>query len=118
MDELYHYLCLTDLLDQDLSAYEFFQTLSAAEQSALRRYGSEITSFSELQSRVSRLRAEPETWAETLEGLQELFYHAKNRTGQSDDDLLAAMRRLFDGPARGSVERVEALLEEETEWDN
>ena len=62
MDELYHYLCLTDLLDQDLSAYEFFQTLSAAEQSGLRRYGSEITSFSELQSRASRLRAEPETW--------------------------------------------------------
>ena len=57
-----NYLCLTDLLDQDLSAYEFFQTLSAAEQSALRRYGSEITSFSELQSRASRLRAEPETW--------------------------------------------------------
>ena len=57
-----NYLCLTDLLDQDLSAYELFQTLSAAEQSALRRYGSEITSFSELQSRASRLRAEPETW--------------------------------------------------------
>ena len=62
VDELYHYLCLTDLLDQDLSAYEFFQTLSAAEQSDLRRYGSEITSFSELQSRASRLRAEPENW--------------------------------------------------------
>ena len=62
LDELYHYLCLTDLLDQDLSAYEFFQTLSAAEQSDLRRYGSEITSFSELQSRASRLRAEPENW--------------------------------------------------------
>ena len=59
--------------------------------------------------------AEPETWAETLEGLQELFYHAKNRTRQSDDDLLAAMRRLFDGPARGSVELLEALLEEEME---
>ena len=25
------YLCLTDLLDQDLSAYEFFQTLSPEE---------------------------------------------------------------------------------------
>ena len=60
--QLSGYLCLTDLLDQDLSAYEFFQTLSAAEQSALRRYGSEITSFSELQSRASSLRAEPETW--------------------------------------------------------
>ena len=36
------YLCLTDLLDQDLSAYEFFQTLSPEEQSSLRRYDSEI----------------------------------------------------------------------------
>ena len=56
--------------------------------------------------------AEPDTWAETLEGLQELFYHAKNRTGMSDEDLLCAMRRMFDGPARGSVERAEMLLEE------
>ena len=62
--------------------------------------------------------AESETWAETLEGLQELFYHAKNRTGLPDGELLSTMRRLFDGPAHGSVERVEALLEEGTEWDN
>ena len=56
---------------------------------------------------------EPETWAETLADLQELFYHAKGRTGLSDDRLISAMRRLFDGPARGSVELLEALLEEE-----
>ena len=31
-----HYLCLTDLLDQDLSAYEYFQTLPPAVQTALR----------------------------------------------------------------------------------
>ena len=60
MDELYHYLCLTDLLDQDLSAYEFFQTLSPEEQSSLRRYDSEIATFSELQSQAARLRAEGE----------------------------------------------------------
>ena len=52
------YLCLTDLLDQDLSAYEFFQTLSPAEQSSLRRYESEIATFSELQDRAAHLRAE------------------------------------------------------------
>ena len=62
--------------------------------------------------------AEPEMWAETLEELQELFYHTKNRTGLPDEELLAVMRRLFDGPARGSVERGEALLEEEEEWNN
>ena len=54
------YLCLTELLDQDLSAYEFFQTLSPESQSALRRYSSEISDFGELQSRAARLRAEGE----------------------------------------------------------
>ncbi|MDY3691857.1 MAG: hypothetical protein SO072_07790 [Dysosmobacter sp.] len=54
------YLCLTDLLDQDLSAYEFFQTLSPEEQSDLRRYDSEIATFLELQARAARLRAEGE----------------------------------------------------------
>ncbi|WP_455581506.1 hypothetical protein [Dysosmobacter sp.] len=54
------YLCLTDLLDQDLSAYEFFQTLSPAEQSALRRYDSGIATFAELQAHAARLRAEGE----------------------------------------------------------
>ena len=54
------YLCLTDLLGQDLSAYEFFQTLSPEEQSSLRRYDSEIATFSELQSQAARLRAEGE----------------------------------------------------------
>ena len=56
--------------------------------------------------------AEPETWAETLADLQELFYHAKGRTGLPDEELLSVLRQLFDGPAHGSVERVEALLEE------
>ena len=55
-----NYLCLTDLLDQDLSAYEYFQTLSPEEQSNLRRYDSEIATFSELQSQAARLRAEGE----------------------------------------------------------
>ena len=54
------YLCLTDMLDQDLSAYEFFQTLSPEAQSALRRYNSEVSDFGELQSRAAHLRAEGE----------------------------------------------------------
>ena len=52
------YLSLTELLDQDLSAYEFFQTLSPEAQSALRRYNSEVSSFSELQAQAARMRAE------------------------------------------------------------
>lgn len=46
------YLCLTDLLDQDLSAYEYFQTLSPELQTKLKREG-DISSFEELQSRVA-----------------------------------------------------------------
>ena len=42
------YLCLTDLLDQDLSAYEFFQTLPPELQTQLRRED-QISSFGELQ---------------------------------------------------------------------
>lgn len=46
-----HYLCLTDLLDQDLSAYEYFQTLPPAVQTALRREDGGIGTLDELQAR-------------------------------------------------------------------
>ena len=46
------YLCLTDLLDQDLSAYEYFQTLPADVREKLKRED-DITSFEELQSRAA-----------------------------------------------------------------
>ena len=38
----------------------FFQTLSPAEQSALRRCDSGIATFAELQAHAARLRAEGE----------------------------------------------------------
>jgi hypothetical protein len=47
------YLCLTELLDQDLSAYEFFQTLAPTLQDQLRQDDS-IRSFAELQARAAR----------------------------------------------------------------
>ena len=50
------YLCLTDLLDQDLSAYEYFHTLPPEMQTKLRREG-DMTSFAELQSWVADERA-------------------------------------------------------------
>ena len=50
------YLCLTDLLDQDLSAYEYFQTLPPAMQSRLRQEDGGIGSLEELQTQVGRLR--------------------------------------------------------------
>ena len=50
--DLSGYLCLTELLDQDLSAYEYFQTLPPELQTKLRRED-EIRSFEELQSRAA-----------------------------------------------------------------
>jgi hypothetical protein len=41
------HLCLSDLLDQDLSAFEYFQTLPREAQQVL--YEKEISSFNELQ---------------------------------------------------------------------
>lgn len=49
------YLCLSDLLDQDLSAYEYFQTLSPEVRSLLEEKGDGIGSFQELQAYVSHL---------------------------------------------------------------
>ena len=49
------YLCLTDLLDQNLSAYEYFQTLPTDVRAELEREDS-ITTFEELQARAAHLR--------------------------------------------------------------
>ena len=49
------YLCLTDLLDQDLSAYECFQTLSPDLREELEREDG-ISTFAELQTRAEALR--------------------------------------------------------------
>lgn len=57
MDEFSSYLCLTDLLDQDLSAYEYFQTLSPELQTTLRREDGCIGTLDELQAQVARLQA-------------------------------------------------------------
>lgn len=56
MDEFPDYLCLTDLLDQDLSSYEYFQTLAPEIQTALRREDAGVGSLDELQARAEHLR--------------------------------------------------------------
>lgn len=56
MDEFPDYLCLTDLLDQDLSSYEYFQTLAPEIQTALRREDGSVGTLEELQARAGRLR--------------------------------------------------------------
>ena len=49
------YLCLSDMLDQDLSAYEYFQGLPTEVRQALKREDN-ITTFDELQARADHLR--------------------------------------------------------------
>lgn len=49
------YLSLEDLLDQDPSAYEFFQTLSP-EARALLEGEDTVTSFAQLQSKAAQMR--------------------------------------------------------------
>ena len=59
-----NYLCLTDLLDQDLSAYEYFQTLSQQLQATLRREDGNIGTLDELQARAAHLQS-PELMGES-----------------------------------------------------
>ena len=54
MDEFPGYLCLTDLLDQDLSSYEYFQTLAPEIQTALRRADAGVGTLEALQARAER----------------------------------------------------------------
>ena len=42
-------------------------------------------------------------WADDLCELQELFYEWKNRTEWPDAQLLAVLRRLYDGPCGGDL---------------
>ena len=56
MESFPHYLCLSDLLDQNLSAYEYFQTLPPAFQHVLKREDDGIGTLEELQEQVEHLR--------------------------------------------------------------
>lgn len=49
------HLCLTDLIDQDLSAYEYYHSLSSKIHAELRER--EIRTLDELQEHVARIRA-------------------------------------------------------------
>ena len=49
------YLSLQDLLDQDPSAYEFYQTLSPKAKSLLEEDDT-VTSFARLQSKTAQMR--------------------------------------------------------------
>lgn len=49
------HLCLSDLIDQDLSAYEYYQSLPRSTQNLLD--DREISSFEEMLENVARIRA-------------------------------------------------------------
>ena len=49
------YLSLEELLDQDPSAYEFYQTLPPEARSLLEEDGT-VTSFARLQSKAAQMR--------------------------------------------------------------
>ena len=53
------------------------------------------------------------SYAQTLCELQEQFYYLKNASGDrlSDDELLEAMRKIFDGPGGGDAEHTGESLE-------
>ena len=55
VNHMEEYLGLTELLDQNLSAYEYFQTLPPEIQTVLRRRDS-VSSFEELQAQAQHLR--------------------------------------------------------------
>lgn len=49
------HLCLSELIDQDLSAYEYYHSLSGKTQARLRQR--EIRTLDELRENAARIRA-------------------------------------------------------------
>lgn len=48
------HLCLSDLLEEDLSSYEFFQTLPQPIQEKLEQM--DVSTFAEMQQAVSKIK--------------------------------------------------------------
>ena len=48
------YVCLSDLLDQDLTSYEYYHALPKEIQEGLKKC--DISSFSELQAAAAQIR--------------------------------------------------------------
>lgn len=87
--------------------------LAQSRQTALRETGRVEFGGGALQVLVQAFCDSPylQSWeyADTLEALQELFYHYKNACGErlTDDELAGAMRLVFDGSG-GSLEYLSA----------
>jgi len=60
-----------------------------------------------------------ETCEDTITELQDLFYFYKNESEDrlSDDELISFMKRVFDGPAQGSLDYLAGISLEELRQD-
>lgn len=85
------------------------QALCQSQSESLERTGRVDLGGGILPALIERFASSPhiqhDAWTRTLSELTELFYVFKNETRDtlSDGELLAAMARLFDGPAQGSL---------------
>ena len=58
------HLCLSDMLDQDLTSYEFFHSLPENIQQKVE--ASDVRSFDEMQALVAQLKLEDKTGSAIL----------------------------------------------------
>ena len=84
--------------------------LAAAREDALRDTGRVEFGSGILGKLAERFCDSPfltrENWADTLAELQDDFYYFKNESSDrlSDDELIEIMKKVFDGPAQGSLD--------------
>lgn len=94
------------LILTERQAIELIETRSYSLESAGRiEFGSGV-----IGKLIDKFRDSPYIWqdnyVETMHDLIETFYYYKNETLDrvSDDDLIAFMKKCFDGKCRGSIE--------------
>lgn len=106
-------LCGLTLTETDV------EQLAQAHVDALRSTGRVEFGGGALQKLVYAFCDSPyltqENYAQTLSELQEIFYCFKNESGErlSDDELIGAMKEVFDGRAQGSLEYLAGTSPEE-----
>lgn len=52
------FLCLSDLLDQDLSSYEYFYSLPLEIQKKIEERESDVNSFADMQQMAEKIKSE------------------------------------------------------------
>lgn len=86
------------------------QTLAEGHQKALKENGRVEFGEGVLRKLIRAFCGSPylqqEEYSQTLFELQDLFYYFKGQAMErlTDDELIAAMRQIFDQPAQGSLD--------------